>query len=251
MLAMPCPGVVRFAISTDAVELNAEACGSHASRRPGHFVRLSVSDTGCGMDEATLKRIFEPFFTTKEVGKGTGLGLATVYGIVNQHRGWLEVQSKVNAGSTFFVFLPALANAPREGAAPETPLGIGVGGHETILLVEDELSVRRSLCQCLRVFGYRVLEAGTAKEALALWPVHRQDIALLFTDMVMPEGDTGLELAEQLRKQKPDLKVIISSGYSSEMADRGLPPQHGIVYLPKPFKARSLGSAVRACLDQK
>jgi PAS domain S-box-containing protein len=244
--AMPKGG--RLLIQTARVETVTDLVTPEGNRPPGCYIRLSVTDTGSGMDDSTLKHIFEPFFTTKATGKGTGLGLATVYGIVKQHRGWIEVETEVGKGSTFRVWLPA-RNSP---VSPETkPTGLEpiADGTETILLVEDEASVRRTVGQCLRRFGYQVLEAGDPTEAIQLWRSRSSEIDLLFTDMVMPGGTTGLELAERLRTEKPDLKVIICSGYSAEMVDHDHERLPGVVLLPKPFVTPVLAAVVRACLD--
>jgi CheY-like chemotaxis protein len=199
-----------------------------------------VTDTGCGMDEATRKRIFEPFFTTKELGKGTGLGLATVYGIVAQHKGWVEVASELGKGTTFRVFLPATTKRIAE------PTQTG----KVALIREDEASVRQVVAQNLRLLGYRVLEALNGREAMELWQESSGQIDLLFSDMVMPEGMTGLDLAEKLKEEKPNLKVIISSGYNAEMAGQGRPAAGGIVYLQKPYGVEVLSKAIRDCLDR-
>ena len=238
----------RITISTETIEVGKEHARTHANRRPGLFVCLSVADTGCGMDETTLKRIFEPFFTTKEVGKGTGLGLATVHGIVTQHQGWVEVESQLGVGTAFHVFLPA---SNRKAAAAENVKLKAARGHETILLVEDEWSVRRTLVRSLQVLGYRVLEAGNGLEAMRLWQEHHHEIDLLFSDMVMPEGMTGLELAERLRAEKPDLSIIISSGYSSVTSQLTGVIEDGVVYLPKPYQISLLGEKVRESLNRK
>ena len=245
--AMPKGG--RITISTAHADLETAQAAANPVRRPGRFVCLAVSDTGSGIDAATLKRIFEPFFTTKEVGKGTGLGLATVHGIVAQHKGWVEVDSEVGQGTTFRVYLPAVNRSPVkiEQATKAKPLG---GGRETILLVEDDLNLRRLVGHTLRVLGYKVYEAVSGVEAMTLWQMHGLQADLLFTDMVMPEGMSGLELIEELRALKPDLKAIVSSGYSAEMVEAGAPTKAGFVYLPKPFDAEVLAKVVRDCLDK-
>lgn len=245
--AMPKGG--RITISTALAGAGAAGAAANPNGHLGRFVCLSVSDTGCGMDAATLKRLFEPFFTTKEAGKGTGLGLATVHGIAAQHKGWVEVESQVDKGSTFRVYLPAAVESPVE--APQTLQTEHVRrGRETILLVEDELQVRRVVGQSLRALGYQVHEAGNGQEAMTLWQTPGAQIDLLLTDMVMPEGMTGLELTEQLQALKPGLKAIISSGYSAEIVQAGVPAKAGIVYLPKPYATKVLADVIRDCLDQ-
>jgi len=211
-------------------------------------VTLEAHDTGCGIEEALRSRIFEPFFTTKEAGKGTGLGLATVYSIVKQHSGWIEVESSLGKGSVFRVFLPA-SSLPIPQRALAAFDSAQTGGKETILLVEDDSAVRRVSLLCLRRQGYRVLEAANGVEAHDLWRRHSAEIQLLFTDLVMPEKITGLTLAAQLRAEQPALRVIVASGYSLEMTDRSLPAPPGVMYLPKPYSLSMLVSTVRQCLD--
>jgi len=246
--AMPNGG--RIGIRTFTTQFEVDQLQANHERKAGSFVCLAVSDTGCGMDEATLKRIFEPFFTTKEAGQGTGLGLATVHGIVAQHGGWIEVHSAQGRGSTFSIFLPALSVTeiaePRSLAAEPVQRG-----HETIFLVEDDAPVRAVIGQSLRVLGYRVHEASNGREAMTMWQTLGSQVDLLLTDMVMPGGMTGLELAEQLRMQRPGLKVIVSSGYSAEIAHAGVPTRAGVVYLPKPYQMEFLARLLRECLDPK
>ncbi len=246
--AMPRGG--RITIRTSLVSVSADGLDGNLNRRPGTFVCLEVSDTGCGMDSETLKRLFEPFFTTKEPGKGTGLGLATVHGIIAQHKGWVEVQSTVGSGSTFSVYLPTVAVFTAVEADASDPESAH-RGNETILLVEDEEGVRRVVSRLLRSLGYQILEAGNGQEAIKLWQLHRSTIDLLFTDMVMPEGMTGLEVVEQLQADKPELKAIISSGYSVEIARMGLANRTGVAYLAKPSDAKTMAEAVRKCLDSR
>jgi CheY-like chemotaxis protein len=244
--AMPQGG--KLTISIEPVQIDEEHVKGNIKRRLGKFVCLSVADTGCGMDEATLQRVFEPFFTTKEIGKGTGLGLATVDGIVAQHKGWVDVESDLGKGTTFKVFLPAIAQGRAEQTTIEkTPV---VRGHETILLVEDEAGLRRLVAQGLRQMGYSVLEADNGQTAIKLWQEQGQQIDLLFSDMVMPEGMTGLDLAEKFKQAKPNLKIIISSGYNVEMAGQGSPNIGGIVYFQKPYEFEVLSKIVRDCLDR-
>jgi PAS domain S-box-containing protein len=246
--AMPEGGCL--SVRTTLAELDAAAVVARPGARPGRFVCLAVADTGCGMDAATLQRIYEPFFTTKEVGKGTGLGLATVHGIVQQHRGWIEVESAVGQGTTFRVFLPAFVPAPADPRAP-SPRPELPGGHETILLVEDEPAVRSVVARFLRQWGYQVIEAGNGPEALRLWQQHRARIDLLYTDAVMPGGVTGMQLAAQLRAEKPELKLILSSGYSAELDREKNTAIRGVTFVPKPCAPADLATVVRACLDGK
>ena len=246
--AMPQGG--RLTIKTESIQIEASAAQTRPSAQPGTFVCLTVADTGCGIDEATQARMFEPFFTTKDIGKGTGLGLATAYGIVRQHSGWIEVESKVGRGSMFRVFLPArkktLPGLPHR-AAPEAP--IAPRGQETILVVEDDESVRRVAVMCLQRLGYRVLEASNGVEALQRWNERAGRIELLLTDKVMPEGINGLELAERLRGMNHNLKVIISSGYSLEMARPSAWSERKMSFLAKPYQFEALAIMVRKCLD--
>jgi PAS domain S-box-containing protein len=245
--AMPCGG--RLTIRLEAIQVGENRAKTYPNSRPGSFVCLTVADTGCGMDEATQKHIFEPFFTTKETGKGTGLGLATAYGIAAQHKGWLEVESELGQGATFRVFLPVTSKGD------SGPLRVAesavVRGHETILLVEDEASVRRSVARGLRLLAYQVMEACNGQEAMALWREHQGRIDLLLSDVVMPEGLTGLELAKLMKQAKPALKVILSSGYNVEMAGQATAGPEGFMRLPKPYKIEVLSKAVRDCLDGK
>ncbi|MBL9138138.1 MAG: PAS domain S-box protein [Verrucomicrobiales bacterium] len=243
------PGGGRIIIRTTDEQIETEEIHPNAGRRAGRFVCISVADTGCGMTAETLSHVFEPFFTTKELGKGTGLGLATVHGIVTQHQGWVEVESSVGHGSTFRVYLPALdreiATAKVEESSSSNPRG-----DETILVVEDEVGVRRPVVRLLRRLGYQVHEAGNGKEAMEIWQAHGDQVSLLLTDMVMPEGMTGLELASRLQAQKPSLKAIISSGYSADFLHNQVTEVPGIVCLAKPYGTSLLAQTVRACLDQ-
>ena len=233
-------------ITIDTVALNRAQAEAHPQARTGNFVRLQVSDTGHGMTPETKARIFEPFFTTKEVGKGTGLGLATVYGIVNQHEGWIDVHSQVSKGTTFEIFFPALAETfadATQSAAPK-PAPQLRGGKETVLVVEDE-PVLRDLAQLLlKEQGYTVHLASNGHEALQVWAQYRDHIDLLLTDMVMPEGIGGKELAEKLRATRPHLKVICVSGYSVEDIKGA-----NLVFLQKPYTRHSLAKTVRDTLD--
>jgi len=239
----------RITLAAEAIEIDREMAAMNPSRRPGRFVRISVGDKGCGMDEATLKRIYEPFFTTKPAGKGTGLGLATVYGIVAQHRGWIEVESEVGLGTTFTVYFPESNMAPaqtKQAARDDAPRG-----HDSILVVEDDVAVRHVLARTLKSLGYNVIEAGNANEALVQWAARRQEITLVITDMIMPEGMKGSELAQRLKSEKPDLGIIISSGYNTEAIGMDFAARDEFSYLPKPYELSQLGEVLRRSLAKK
>jgi len=235
-------------LTTFACEIDASYRHYQPLAQPGTFVCLQVSDSGCGMDAATLERIFEPFFTTKGVGKGTGLGLATAYGIVKQHRGWIEVASQLNVGTTFKVFLPVAQAVSSTHRSPSKSSGVK-GGHELIMVVEDEPALRELFISVLRGFGYQVMEASHGKEALALWHRSTRKPDMLLTDMMMPEGVTGWELAEKLRGELPQLKVVYTSGYSPELFGSNVKLNERSNFLPKPFNPRTLAQTVRQCLD--
>lgn len=246
--AMPEGG--QLAIETSAVELDEMAAAQYPSARPGAFACLRVTDNGSGIPPEVLPRIFEPFFTTKDIGKGTGLGLATVFGVVQQHGGWINVNSEPGRGTVFQVFLPRL----NRSAKPETDSSIIArlrGGHETILLAEDEPNLRALVRSVLSRLGYRVLEAPTGVRALELWRENRDDIRLLLTDMVMPDGLSGRDLAEQLQSSNPALKVIYTSGYNPELAGKKFGLRDGVDFLAKPFAAPKLAEAVRTQLDAR
>jgi two-component system cell cycle sensor histidine kinase/response regulator CckA len=244
--AMPAGG--RLVIETSAVEFDESAALHSAQIRPGSFVCLSVSDTGCGIPPEILPKIFEPFFTTKEVGKGTGLGLATTFSIVQQHQGWINVYSEVGHGTTFRIYLPRLAKVS-EQKPEKSALTIMRGGDETILLVEDDTFLRASVSKALSKLGYRVLEAVNGIEALEIWKQNRDGIHLLLTDLVMPGGINGKDLGERLLKDNPKLKVIYASGYSAEVAAKGFPLEEGVNFLTKPFQAQKLAQTIRKRLD--
>jgi two-component system, cell cycle sensor histidine kinase and response regulator CckA len=219
-----------------------------SERKAGRYVRLSVTDTGSGMDTTIINHLFEPFFTTKEVGQGPGLGLATVYGMVNQHKGWIEVESKVGQGTTFDLYFPVTEQAPERTAEPVEPPKVR-GGEETVLVVEDELVLRELVREILTVHGYRVLEAANGREALRLWQEHRENVDLLLTDMAMPHGISGRDLAEKMRQDAPQLPVIFSSGYSQEMIERNEDAVEDTAFLAKPYHPAQLAQTVRQALD--
>lgn len=246
--AMPLGGTIiietaaKF-IAPDQSDPNADAAP------PGRYACLSVSDTGCGMEPEVQSHIFEPFFTTKKPGEGTGLGLATVFGIVKQHKGWLKVDSEVGKGSIFQVYLPAAEAGSPEALAEQRAMPKPRGGSETILLAEDNESVRILTRLLLERRGYRVLEAADGLEAQRVWAENQDRIALLLTDLIMPGGVDGRELAARLQSQKPGLKVLFTSGYSVEIAGRELLLNAGQNFVQKPCPPDLLAQAVRNCLD--
>ena len=244
--AMPKGGKV--VVTTSVVTVDDALAHQHADARPGRFVCLRVTDTGSGMTKETLNRIFEPFFTTKEVGKGTGLGLATVYGIVKQHQGWLDVSSELCVGTSFQIYFPASDKKVEAPADKPQNKPTVKGGNETILLVEDEPVLRELARVILGDYNYRVIEAGTGAEALKVFEEHKGEVDLLLTDMVMPEGMTGRELAIELRRRKPAIKVIYTSGYSSDIMGGEVYPRDA-KFLQKPYPPPLLAKTVRECLD--
>ena len=243
------PGGGQLIIRTANTMVNPVQVARNPEARPGPHVCVTVTDTGHGMIPSVMQRIFEPFFTTKDVGKGTGLGLATAYGIMKQHNGWIEVASQVGQGSTFSLFFPPGAVAAEPSAAkPAEPLV--ARNKERILLVEDEKPLREILGNVLRQYGYRVFPAGDGAEAVRTWQSLGGQVDLLLTDMVMPGGMSGLNLAQTLRGQNPRLKVLYTSGYTSELAGDQLSGQLNTFFLPKPYDINELTSVVRNCLEE-
>ncbi len=242
--AMPQGG--QLTISTAACEVGEEEARLDPEARIGSFLCLNVQDTGCGMDTQVLSRIFEPFFTTKPPGKGTGMGLAMVYGIVKQHQGWTSVSSGPGKGTAFRIFLPVSAEPLPVAEKANGPQDSR--GHETILVVEDEPDLRVIAANMLSSAGYRVLQASSGVDALRIWFAEDGKIDLLFSDVVMPEGMSGRKLAEKLRARKPALKVVLTSGHNSELKDQasGIPD---MFFLAKPYSTLEIIAAVRACLD--
>jgi CheY-like chemotaxis protein len=240
-------GVGSLTLETENISMDAAYCAGHLDALPGDFVQLTVSDNGCGMDSATLAQIFEPFFSTKGVGQGTGLGLATVYGIVKQNNGFIHASSELGRGTCFHVYLPRTMNvaAPTVAhPAVEAPRGHG----ETILLVEDEPSLRTLGTHSMTSLGYVVLVAESPEVALRMAATHKGKISLLLTDVVMP-GMNGQQLAERILADQPAIKVLFMSGYPADViAQRGV-LERDMSFLPKPFLRADLACKLREMLD--
>ena len=245
--AMPEGG--KLSVATANVTVSEATAATRPDAAAGEFVRLSVRDTGHGMDAATRERIFEPFFTTKEEGRGTGMGLATSFGIVQQHGGWIDVRSEVGVGATFDVYFPRHAGALPEraagfpgsaGTAPLAPEG-------TVLVVEDEDTLRVFVVDVLESFGYRVLSAANGQEALEIWEREKDQIVLLLTDIVLPESISGRQLAQQLQQDKRQLNVIYTSAHSAELVRSDSGADGDAKYLPKPYRSDRLAKLVSTC----
>ncbi len=245
--AMPDGG--DLTIETSGVEFDQFAVSQSPQARVGSFVCLTVSDRGSGIPSENLSKIFEPFFTTKAVGQGTGLGLASVFGIVRQHQGWVNVYSEVGEGTTFRIYLPRLTRTAAPTSAPPPPNAFR-GGSETILLVEDDTKLRESVRAALSLLGYTVLQAANGADALEIWKKKRHHIQLLLTDLVMPGGMSGKELMQRILQESPKLKVVYMSGHSADVVGKDFPMTEGVNFLAKPFQAYKLAQVVRDFLDQ-
>jgi CheY-like chemotaxis protein len=245
--AMPEGG--RLHIECERTWLDEGYHATHPWVRPGPYVAISVSDTGTGMDEAIQARLFEPFFTTKPAGRGTGLGMAMVYGLMKQHQGMTHVYSEVGRGTTVRLYFPTTADAdtavahPRVSGPPRS-----MHGTETILLAEDEPAIRRATRRALEGKGYRVLVAEDGEEALELCGRHRDEIALVISDLVMPKLG-GRQLAEALRQMGSNVPILFTSGYSPESASGAAGLMRGVGFLQKPWVLTDLFSRVRSLLE--
>jgi PAS domain S-box-containing protein len=239
------PGGGKISMELRNVELDNIGIVAHPGLKPGDYVEMAISDTGTGMDAETAARIFEPFFTTKENGKGTGLGLATVYGIVQQNSGAIEVQSKIGQGTSFFIYLPVATDFGKPAAPRRSMMA---GGSETVLLVEDDDRVRVLVSTMLRKHGYTVLLASQGDQALEIAARHHGRIHLLLTDVVMP-GISGRVLSERLMITRPDTRVLYMSGYSDDAILRHGVKSAGTHFVQKPFSAESLAEKIRETLS--
>ncbi len=239
--------VGKITIETGTKIFDAAYCAENAGFIPGRFSMLAVSDNGCGMDRNTLSNLFEPFFTTKGPGQGTGLGLATVYGIVKQNKGFIKVYSEPGSGTTFRIYLSA-HNQAAEPVPLKNTVHAPAGNGETVLIVEDEKAISTLIVKILDQLGYRVLEAGTPGRAMELAEAHTGSIHLLITDVVMPEMN-GRDLADQMTARHPGLKVLFMSGYTANVI-----AHHGVLdkeihFLQKPFSKLELAVKIRETLE--
>lgn len=244
--AMPQGG--SLILDTSNVTLDESFCAVQPDAQPGSYVRLSVTDSGIGMDAATLDRIFEPFFTTKEVGKGTGLGLATVYGIVRQHNGFVQVYSELGLGSTFRVYLPAVAVEADASRAAEEAQSVR-GGTETVLIAEDHEGLQHLACETLMSLGYKVIVAGDGEHALEEFFRNRSRINLILLDVVMPKL-SGPEVYERICAEMPGFPVVFATGYSSDISLLKKAQANGLPILQKPYAPRDLARKIRETLDR-
>jgi CheY-like chemotaxis protein len=237
----------KVTIETASVTFDEDYCGQNPSIVPGEYVMLAVSDDGCGMDSETLANIFEPFFTTKDMGKGTGLGLATVYGIVKQNNGVINVYSEIGHGTTFRIYLPR--HTAKEISLSEeghTPIQQGHG--ETILLVEDESSIMKMTTSMLKRLGYQVIAAETPDEAIRMAQECKGKIDLLMTDVIMPNMN-GSDLASTIMAIKPDIKLLFMSGYTANVIAMHGVLDEGVHFIQKPFLRKDLITKIREALD--
>ena len=243
--AMPNGGEI--IIETAEVELDQHYVNKRHEVKPGQYVLMAISDTGEGMDEDVLSKIFDPFFTTKEQGKGTGLGLATVYGIVKQHDGYIYAYSEEGKGTTFKIYLPA-SNKTLEDTESKSSTKVLLHGKETILVVDDNASIRQLVIETLKPLGYNCLQAESGKAAINVLRKYAGEVHLLLTDVIMP-GMSGRELAETIRKGRPDIKVIFMSGYTENIIARHGVLEQGINYIPKPITPVTLTQKIRKVLN--
>jgi CheY-like chemotaxis protein len=242
--AMPQGGELRVVLHPET--LTAEWCSNHKGSRPGSYVLLSVKDSGVGMDETTLQRIFEPFYTSKGLGKGTGLGLSMVYGIVKQHDAFIQVSSKPGAGTEFGIYFPAVSGEPEPIQQVEAVTI--VPGSATILVVEDEKSVRKLIMEVLPKLGYRVIAAADGEEAVKIFERWADQIDLVLLDAILPKLG-GRQVFEKIRKKKPSVRFIFTSGYNEEFINRKFELDPSFLFLRKPFSTKELTAMLQTALQ--
>ncbi|WP_051283744.1 ATP-binding protein [Desulforegula conservatrix] len=240
-------GVGKMTIETENVIFDAEYCADHAGFTEGEYIMLTVGDNGCGMDKETQSQIFEPFFTTKEIGKGTGLGLATIYGIIKQNKGFINVYSEPDHGTVFTIYLPRYMDK-EDLVSHDIIEEPAIYGHEVILLVEDEPILLNMTTTMLERKGYTVLAASTPEEAISLAETYSEKIQLLITDVVMPEMN-GRDLAKKILSINPSLKCLFASGYTADVIAHHGVLNSGVNFIQKPFSVKALANKVRDVLD--
>jgi len=249
MLAMQCRKGGRLAIETENCEIDAAEAAPEDDVQPGRYICVSVSDTGCGMSEEVRAKVFEPFFTTKDIGQGTGLGLSQVYGFIKQSGGHVRIRTALGAGTTMTLYLPARLEPA--GTADDAPLPSPPRGRieETVLVVEDDPDVRSYTEGIVGELGYRVLTAGDADAALKVVAAHPAGVDLLFTDIGLPGGRSGRQLADEARRRHPALKVLFTTGYAPDAIVPGGRLDPGVVVVFKPFRYSELALTIRRVLD--
>ncbi len=230
------------------ITIGEEYCRVYPYANPGEYVVLSIADNGVGMDASTQRRVFEPFFTTKGLGRGTGLGLSTVYGIIKQHEGWITLDSEPGTGTTFRCHFPRSTDFPEEAAA-QPVMKRPLEGKETILFVDDEEMIRDLGTQVLTMHGYRVLTAGDGQQAIDMFLSGKDSIDLVLLDLTMP-NISGMEVLKQIRKIDKRTKVVLSSGYRAEESPGPDPVSGASAFLPKPYRADMLTRIIRDVLDE-
>ena len=243
------PGGGELSIETANTVLDSNFCKNHPELKPGNYVLLQVCDTGFGIPPEAIERIYEPFFTTKKSGKGTGLGLASVFGIVRQFGGEIICYSEMNKGTTFKIYLPQSFEKAQEEAKPGIPAELP-GGSETILIVDDEVHIVSMLNQILSKIGYKIISATNSTQAIARAKEHQGNIDLVLSDVIMPDMN-GIELLNLLRENRPGVKAIFMSGYTNSMAIDAVGMDANTVFLQKPFTFEDLAKKIRSCIDRK
>jgi CheY-like chemotaxis protein len=234
-------------ITTEEVDIDEKFIHMHQEGMIGKYAVITISDTGTGMDENTKENIFEPFFTTKEVGKGTGLGLAMVYGTIKQHNGFINVYSEPGKGTTFKIYLP-LAESGVQHKEKDEVTSVS-SGNETILLIEDDQAVRRSIKALLEEFGYKVIEAADGDQAITLFRKNKDFLQLVISDVIMPR-QSGKEVYDELKKLRPDIKVLFISGYSADILTKKGIAGEGINFISKPINPEVFFRKIREVLDK-
>ena len=244
--AMPEGGLLL--LTSESFRIDNEFVRSRGFGKPGKYVVIAISDTGIGIDEMSKEKIFEPFYTSKEIDKGTGLGLSIVYGIIKEHKGYIEVDSELDKGTTVKIYLPMIETG-KDNSIEQIEKVIPRGGKETVLLVEDNSMIRQFLTSELSEFGYRLIVAEDGEDALNKFTEHKDEIQFLITDVIMPKK-SGKEVYTEIKKIRPDIKALFLSAYSEEMLQNESPFIKGINFMSKPVKPYDLLRKIREILDE-